>query len=247
MKKLLFLIGLVGILALLVAPVMGQTLYEEEGTGADGTPSINAAGKGPTNNPSRKNWKYQYGSASQSSVWSGGYNGEYVEEPANPETVAIEVEADVELFTKVTIQGNHIYFHLGNIYDASASDLRANVTGTYQTNHAWHHGIYFPDKDSADFQTDGGSGLTGVILGGMKSTVGAMGNSQNQSMDIKILWNHGSGLEAPASFGSDKVLWWPSVPKGTYNFYWQVTLMPTANQADGDYYLDPVVMTSPAI
>jgi len=79
----------------------GRNLYEQEGTDADGYLPVNAAGKGPAGDSSDKwtNWKYQYGSASWSAVYSAGEG--WVEAQSSGE-MRLRIEADIEAYATGT-------------------------------------------------------------------------------------------------------------------------------------------------
>lgn len=254
MKKVLFLIGLFGILALMVAPISAETLYQQEGTTDDGTPSIDASGHGPTNNPNTRNWKYQYGSGGWRGVYAGD-DGWLESELTEWGDSSLEVEADIEMYCEETIAKNKIYFHLGNIYSATSDNKTAYVTGTMVSNNGQYVGISFDgtNKTEASFEKVGGS-FTGVILGGMVSKRDSW-RVQDNSMDLRILLSWGSGYQVPVNFGEgshgtqQNVLWWlpGGGAAGSYNLTWQVKLLPVPHQPDGDYYLDPVLTTSPVM
>jgi len=79
-----------------VPPVDG-TRYQNEGTPADGYPSIDASGRGPAGDISDNwtNWTYQYGSASWSAVY-GAEDG-WVQVASSGE-MKLQIEADIEAY-----------------------------------------------------------------------------------------------------------------------------------------------------
>ena len=121
MKSLKALAGLAA-MAMMVGTALAApgSLYLQEGTVNDGTPSINAAGMGPAGDAgSTTNWKYQTGSAS----WSGIYAGNGWLDIAEVGDASVEVEADIEMFVATTISNNKVYFHLGNLYSATPAEI----------------------------------------------------------------------------------------------------------------------------
>ena len=65
----------------------------------------------------------------------------------------------------------------------------------------------------------------------------------------------GAGAQAPDNYGEGAhatitdSLWWlinGGVP-GTYTYTWVVTLLPEADQPDGDYWLDPASVSAPVL
>ena len=255
MKKLFVLVIALAALALLAAPVLAGTLYQQEGTGEDGTPSIDASGKGPNGDPANNwtNWKYQYGSGSWSGVYAAA-DGWLTEAESGDST--LEVEADVEMYFTESVSNNKIYFHLGNIYSATLADRTAYVNGSFSTNNGQYIGISFygSNKDENSFEKDGGGNYTGRILDGMQSDRDTWRTQDNQ-MDIEIMLNWGAGWTAPVSYGDGAhstipdTLWWlvDGGNPGTYNYQWRIRLLPEPHQPDGDYHLDPVLVASPVI
>lgn len=254
MKKLFLLMGLLAIMALITLPVSAATLYEQEGQTSDGYATINASGQGPGTNPNSTNWKYQYGGGSWSGVYSWGTG--WVEE-----TIAgdedLDIEADIELYCATTTSNNKIYFHLGNIYSATAADKTAYVTGTLVSNNGEWIGISFDgtSKTEASFEKVGGN-FTGVIKDAMVGTIdGRNQDISSEKFDVRILLSWGAGWQVPGNWGGGadgtipNALWWDvnnHLP-GSYNLTWQVTLLPGTHQADGNYHLDPKIVTIPGL
>lgn len=250
MKMQLVVVLILGLLAL---PAMGATLYGQEGTADDGTPSIDASGQAPGGSNGASNWKYQYGGGS----WTGVYAGsDGWEEISSSGDMDLEVEADIEMYFTQSVSNNKIYFHLGNIYGTAASDKIAYVSGSFTSNNGQYIGISFlgTGKAEADFEKDGSGDYTGVILDGMQSDRDTWRTQDNQ-MDVEILLNWGAGWAAPVNYGDGAhstvtdTLWWlvDNGNPGTHNYQWRVRLMPDADQPDGDYYLDPVVVAAPML
>ncbi|MBE7559024.1 hypothetical protein HS125_08770 [bacterium] len=78
---------------------------------------------------------------------------------------------------------------------------------------------------------------------------------QNNSFDLEILLNAGSGWEAPVAYGDGAhstihdTLWWlvGGGAPGTYNYQWRVRLIFDSSQPDGDYHLDPAIIAAPVL
>lgn len=226
------------------------TLYQQEGGSNDNDPvEVNAAGAGPAGDAgSITNWKYQYGNASWSGVYAGS-NG-FMNIAGGDETQDLKVEADIEMYCATTLVNGSIYFHLGNLYTATEADKTAFATGSMQSNNGQYIGLYMPGKAAGDFNF-----TTGVIANGMKSVHDTY-RPQDNNMDLKVLMSTDGGSYVPAgnygegSHGTiDDTLWWlvNSGTPGTYGLSWMVQLLPTANQPDGDYYLDPIVVAAPVL
>ncbi len=229
------------------------TLYEQEGGANDADPvEVDAAGQGPAN-ASCTNWVYQYGGGS----WTGIYAGDngWLECEATGD-MDLDVEADVEMYFTQSVANNKVYFHLGNIYDAELADKTAYVQGSFTTNNGQYIGISFQGtgKTEADFEKDGTGAFTGKIIGGMQSDHDTW-RAQDNQMDLEILLNWGPGWAVPDAYGDGShgtvtdTLWWlvDGGGTGTYNYQWRVRLLPTADQPDGDYYLDPTIVAAPLL
>ncbi|MFO7956263.1 MAG: hypothetical protein R6X33_04120 [Candidatus Brocadiia bacterium] len=255
MKRIMTIaVSLMVCLALAAGTASAGTLYDQEGTADDGTPSIDASGQGPAGDDSDNwtNWKYQYGNGSWSGVYAAG-DGWLVADDTGD--MGLEVEADVEMYFTQSVSNNKIYFHLGNIYEATSDDLTAYVDGSFSSNNGQYIGISFDgtSKTEASFEEDE-NGLTGVILGGMQSDRDTW-REQDEQMDLEILLSWGDGWKAPGNYGEGahgtvtKTLWWlvDGGNAGTYDYQWRVRLMPEADQPDGDYYLDPAVVSAPVL
>jgi hypothetical protein len=260
MKKLLALVVVVAVVGLFTLPAMAanyaNTLYGQEGTGADGYSLINAAGQGPAHNATDNytNWKYQTGAGSWSGVYS--WDGDAWLKFDVSGNSDIKVECDIEMYWSETTANNEIYFHMGNPFTATDADKTAIVTGTYATNHPMYVGISFDgtSKVEGDFEL-----ATGIVKDGMVGTIDIGGRSiVPASFDIQFLCSlNGSAYLAPTSFGAGAhgtepaCLWWsPTVTgmtlgNGTMNFL--VKILPAASQADGNYHLDPVIVTAPVL
>lgn len=201
------------------------------------------------------NWKHQYGSAS----WSGVYAGDtgWLNEAESGDS-DLDIEADIEMYCSETIADNKVYFHVGNVYSATTADLTAYVTGTMASNNGQWIGLSFEGqgKSESDFEKVGGN-LTGKIIGGMVSTHDTW-RPQSNSMDVEMkLFVNGvsTDWESPGSYGDGAhntihdSLWWlvnNGIP-GSYAYSYRIRLLPTANQPDGDYYLDPVLVVAPTL
>ena len=263
MRYLITLIAFAAIAAMMAVPATADydnTLYGQEGTGADGYPAIDASGQGPAKDDSDNytNWKYQYGSGS----WSGVYSWDghaWLTEAADGDS-KIEIEADIEMYWAETIENNKIYFHLGNPFTADAAAKRAYVNGTYATNNLMYVGISFDgtSKTDGDFETDGG-GLTGRVLNGMVGSVDIGGRDiRSEAFDVKFsLSVNGGAWTTPSNFGSGAhgtiidTLWWHPVEVGmtlgTGTMLWKVEIEPDTAQPDGNYHLDPAIVAAPVL
>lgn len=255
MKRIMTIaVSLMVCLALAAATASAGTLYDQEGTTDDGTPSIDASGQAPEGSDASSNWKYQYGDGSWTGVYAGSDGWEVIDEDGD---MTLEVEADVEMYFTQSVSNNKIYFHLGNIYDAGLADKTAYVDGSFSTNNGQYIGISFlgTSKDESSFEKDADTGeYTGVILDGMQSDRDTWREQDNQ-MDVEILLNWGAGWTAPVNYGDGAhntvtdTLWWlvDDGNAGTYDYRWRVRLLPEADQPDGDYYLDPAVVSAPVL
>ena len=233
--------------------VSAQTLYEQEGTADDGTPAIDASGQAPNGSDAASNWKYQYGSGWTTGVYAAAEGLRLIDEDGDS---SIEVEADIEMYFTQSVSNNKIYFHLGNIYDATLADRTAYVDGQFTSNNGQYIGISFlgQNKDESSFEKDGSGAYTGVILDGMQSDRDTW-RSQDNQMDVEILLNWGAGWTAPVTYGDGAhntvtdTLWWlvDDGNAGSYSYQWRVRLLPEAHQPDGDYYLDPAIVSTPAL
>jgi len=118
----------------------GETLYEQEGTEADGYLPVNAGGKGPAGDQSDNwtNWKYQYGSASWSAVYSAGEG--WVEEQGSGE-MRLRIEADIEVYS---------WYGAGS----SGQTSSAQVTGTLTSNTGQYVGISLSDERAARVESN---------------------------------------------------------------------------------------------
>ncbi len=261
MKRLAVIIGAVMVcLTLMVgtstAYALYNTLYEQEGLAADGYAPIDASGQAPGANPNSTNWKYQYGSYSWFGVYSWDENA-WVEETESGNG-QMEIEADIEMFCYEELSNHKIYFHLGNMYTATGADLTAYVGGSFASNNGQYIGVSFDgtSKVEADFQTDGGGGLTGRITDAMIGTVDIGGRDiSGEAFDVTILMDWGSGWQTPDSFGDGahgtipKALWWlvnAGVP-GSYSLTYKIVLHPDTYQPDGNYNLDPTIVAAPVL
>jgi len=253
--KIKITITMLAILALAAMPAMAQnSLYAQEGTGADGYVAINASGQNVAADADWTNWKYQYGGGTWSGVY--GHNG-WIEAATSGDSV-LDVEADIEMYYSEEFVNNKIYFHLGNIYTASTADKTALVTGTFTSNNGMYIGICFTgtSKDEADMQKDTGGNYTGVVIDGMVGTIDVLNRDiSGEAFDVEFLLDAGSGLTPPVAYGDGAsgtvhdTLWWlvNGGAAGTYNVTWQVRLIPETDQPDGNYNLDPAIVGAPIL
>jgi hypothetical protein len=265
MKKLIALAIVVAVVGLFTLPAnaatYSNTAYGQEGTIKDGYSAINAAGQGPGGPgaiaaDSITNWKWQTGSGSWSGIYS--WDGDAWLEIASSGDSEIDVECDIEMYWSETTANNKIYFHIGNPFTATDADKIAIVNGTYATNHPMYVGISFDgtNKVEADMEL-----ATGIVKGGMVGTIDIGGRDISaQSFDIMFLCRlNGGAYLTPTSFGSGShgtqlsTLWWSptatgmmtALGNGTMDFL--VKILPAASQADGNYHLDPVIVTAPVL
>ncbi|MCX7015860.1 MAG: hypothetical protein NTW86_25450 [Candidatus Sumerlaeota bacterium] len=262
MKKALVLMAafaIIGLLATQVSAAPGDyanTLYGQEGTAADGYGAINATGHGPAG-PSANylNWKWQSGSGAVSEVYSWDGDAWLVISQTGDE--AIEVEADIEMFWSETTANNKIYFHIGNPSTLSDNDRLAYVSGTYAGNHPMYVGISFEgtSKNAGSFEL-----ATGTVKDGMVGSVDNHGTViTDQKFDISFCLSiNGGPCIYPTSFGDGAhgtepaCLWWSPTATDMINqlhgyMVWCVTIHPKIDQADGNYALDPVLVSAPVL
>jgi len=255
--KLCFMVMLVFWLSLGTRDAFAQvpgSLYQQEGTATDGLAPINASGQGPAVHADSTNWIWQSGAESWSAVYGG--EGGWITVSGAP--APLSIEADIELYCSVTTSDNKIYFHFGNIYTLTETDRTAYFETAVASNNGQWVGLDFTGtgKMPANFERLPMGGYTGRIFSLMHSdrTVDMM---QHKDMDGEVKMNDGvSGYyRSPDSYGSNpqntihETLWWKvnnGVP-GTYNLSWRIRMLPAAHQDDGDYYIDPRVVTSPVL
>jgi len=237
-------------------PSAWGTLYEQEGTPDDGYPAIDASGQSgcaTMDEANRTNWKYQYGGTSTwSGIFHGGAETPWVAEEG--EWPPVQIEADIEMFCEYSMTDPNIYFHLGNIYSATAADKTATISGSFTSNNGQHIGISFQGTDKPDEAFDLN---TGVIKGGMVGTVDCLNRDiSDEAFDIRIRLSWGSGYQPPSSYsgsshplGMTHTLFWlvNAGEPGTYPLTWEFTLMPETDQADGNYNLDPAIVVVPVL
>jgi hypothetical protein len=269
MKRLITLVAVIACLTVFMVAADAQwsnTLWGQEGGLSDGYAPVDPKGDGytgPTGTVADNlaNFKYQYGSGSWSGIYS--WDTDAWQEEATAGDESIDVECDIEMYYASTTSNNKIYFHIGNPFTATTSEKTAYVDGTYAANNGQYVGISFAGtvKDASSFEGDGSGGYTGVVLGGMVGDTDAGGRDiSDKGFDIRFLLSttaNSSGYLPPTSFGAgshgtqQSVLWWSPVVtglfEGSYNLSWQVRIMPPADQPDGNYHLDPVIVASPVL
>jgi len=242
---------------LAMSTATAASLYEQEGTDDDGVKLTSNDADGPggivedAKEGSITNWIWQTGSSTWTGVWGGGDSGNWYTISESEEDGNLAIEADIEMYCKTWADNYVIYFHIGNIYDASADDLKATFTGGFQGNNGQYIGFFMGEKP-VDFNT-------GRITGAMVGTVDGFGrdiSEENFDLTIKCLWDTGPGSGVwtpPSTYGSGggytNVLWWliGEGQPGTYNITWLVRLHPDADQADGNYYFDPTMVIAPVL
>lgn len=243
-----------------------NTLWGQEGTAADGGTTINGkspamtlkSSSGPTSNV-KNNWILQGGSEIYSAVYSWDGSAWVAEDTVGDGS--LDIEADIEMYLATTVANNKIYFHLGNIYEAMtdaatrARDLTAIVNATLTSNNGQYIGFQFNGtKVAADFDF-----TTGVVKDAMVYTKDIGGRTTPSAdtpstFDIRITRRTNGGAFVPASsFGEGahgtvtSTLWWAPVPAGNHIFEYKIELLPNANQQDGNYILDPMMVYAPAL
>jgi len=265
MKKLFTAIAVVAIMALIslsasaantwsVYPAESATtdgsLYEQEGTDADGPSPIDASGQGGNNHT---NWKYQYGTYSATGIYRGGLAWEWDSITGDND---LEVECDIEMYLHEEISGHKIYFHIGNLYTATPDDKRAIVDGSFTSNNGQYIGLQFPmtDKTPDDFHLAGDAN-EGVIDDAMVSERDTW-RTQDNSFGIKMMLREAGGIwRAADDFGEGShsteinTLFWliNNGDPGSYSYQWKIELLPDTDQPDGDYYLDPEIVMAPVL
>jgi len=250
---------LLAIATFVCAPAVGEplSLYEQEGTAADGYGTIDASGQGG-DHASTTNWKYQYGSG----TWSGVYGDSgWIEIDSDGDSV-IDIECDIEMYYKESFENNKVYFHLGNIYTATKADKTAYVDGNFTSNNGMYLGICFaaPEhhKTEEDMLKDNEGNYTGEIAGAMVGTIDVLGRDiSTEAFNVKILmsWDDGENFYPPVSFGTGAsgtitdTLWWlvSDGDPGEFPVKWSIELQPDTHQPDGNYHFDPTVVAAPVL
>jgi len=265
MKHTLTILALLAIAGFVCGTAAGQnvSLYDQEGTTADGYGTIDATGHGPTN-ADTTNWKYQYGGGTWKAIY--GSSG-WLHEVSTGDS-KIDIECDIEMYYQETFEDNKIYFHLGDPYNASPEDKTAIVTGTFTANNGMYIGTSFENtsKVEADMLTDI-DGLTGEIQDAMVGTVDVMGRQMYidkndplqgyHSFNIKMSmrWDADPTWHRPVNFGTGasgtivETLWWLVADggAGTHTLQWKIELLPGPDQADGNYRFDPAIVVAPIL
>lgn len=266
MKSIWTILTVVAVGAFLSVPAMGQsttgTLYDQEGTSADGYVTINAYGHSPDpNTASTSNWKYQYGSGS----YTGVYKASGWLDVSETGDSKIDIECDIEMFYTETFSNNKIYFHIGDPWAATSADKTAIVDGTFTANNGMYIGISFDGttKTADDMLKDGSGNYTGEVAGAMVGTKDVLGrdiSSQSFNAKFTLSWSNDSGATwspdtAPVSYGTGasgtvlNTLWWlvNSGQKGAYLLKYKVEMLMPADQADGNYRFDPAIVAAPVL
>ena len=264
MKKLFIAIAMCAIVALISLPASAAngwsgapgssagTLYQQEGNSGDGPAPIDASNRGPggstaTGADSMTNWQYQYGDLS----W---YRGVYTAttgwlEESSDGDMSLEIECDIEMYIYEWIQNHKIYFHIGNPFTATTSDKTAYVQLGFASNNGMYIGFSFDSEKTFD-------PVDGKLVGAMKSER-TMYKAQDESFDLLLEMSEDGGTtyRKADSYGEGAhgtitdTIWWKinSGAPGTYNLLCRVRLLIDEYQPDGDYYLDPVLVTTPAL
>ncbi len=260
--RLLTVLAVIGMFAMpALAGDTDGTLYQQEGTAADGYATINADSQGPTGTDSDNwtNWKYQSGGG----IWTGIYRADGWLEVESSGDPALDIEADIEMYYTEEYANNKIYFHIGNIYTAlqnPETDLTATFSGTFTSNNGMYIGVSFEGttKTVDDMLTDGDGNYTGEIQDAMVGTLDVLGRDiSDEAFNIKILLSEDGGATygPPISYGDGAsntihdTLWWlvAGGAKGTHNVTYKVELLPEEHQADGNYNLDPTLVVAPVL
>ena len=264
MRTVLTALAAIALVALVATPVLAGdpdgTLYQQEGTGADGYGTINADGQGPAQDATDNwtNWIWQTGGGS----WSGVYRDDGWLTEASSGDPNVDIEADIEMYYSEEYTNNKIYFHIGNIYTAlqnPETDLTATFNGTFSSNNGMYIGICFENTGKApeDMLTDE-NGYTGEVQDAMVGTIDVLGRPiSDQSFNAKFLLSSDAGAtwETPITYGEGasgtvlETLWWlvEGGAAGTHNVTWKVELLPAEHQPDGNYNLDPALVIAPLL
>lgn len=264
MRGIWTILAVVAVSAFLCGPALGQvtgSLYQQEGTTADGYGTIDATGHGPAGDSgSTSNWKYQYGSGS----YTGIYKASGWMDVATAGDSKIDIECDIEMYYTESFSNNKIYFHIGNPVTATAADKNAIVNGTFVANNGMYIGISFDGttKTAADMLKDTNGNYTGEVKDAMVGTTDVLGrNISAQSFNAKFTldWSNDgttwSGPQAPVTFGTGasgtvlNTLWWlvNNGEKGSYQLKYNIDLLMAADQADGNYKFDPAIVAAPVL
>ena len=172
--------------------------------------------------------------------------------PFGGEPVLMDVEVDVRLYAETTIRNHKIYFHIGNIFTASAADLTAHVNGTLTSNSGQYVGLVLGQGEA---QKAGGV-YTGVVEDAMIGTRDVSGRSvSEETFDLEIMLDWGVDYRPPVDCGDDEggivqeALWWlvDDGQAGAYDLDWRIRLLPKPHQADGDYSFSLMVVVAPAL
>jgi hypothetical protein len=260
MRRALSILAFLAVAGFTYLPAVAQdatgTLYEQEGTAADGYLTIDATGQGPVGDDSDNwtNWKYQYGGGS----WSGVYRKSgWLEETSSGDS-EIDIECDIEMYYTEEYTNNKMYFHLGNLYTATAADKTAYVDGSFTSNNGMYIGISFDGTSkTADDMLKEGENYTGEVRNAMRGTIDVLGRDISaEAFNVKILltWD-GSGPQPPVTYGTGasgtilNTLWWlvNDGQKGSYSVQWSIELLPDIDQADGNYKFDPAIVAAPVL
>lgn len=242
-----------------LAQNVSGTLYDQEGTAADGYGTINAQGQGPAN-ASTTNWKYQYGGG----TYTGVYKASGWLDVTNTGDSKIDIECDIEMFYTETFSNNKIYFHIGDPVAATAADKTATVDGSFTANNGMYIGISFDGtgKTEADMLMVGGN-YTGEVRNAMVGTKDVLGrdiSAQKFNAKFTLDWSSDAGAHwtngtTPVDFGTGasgtilNTLWWlvNGGQKGSYLLRYNVELLMPADQADGNYKFDPAIVAAPVL
>ena len=267
MKTYLTILGIVAVATFASGQALGQatedgTLYDQEGTSADGYSTIDAFGDAPgtVTNPQTENWKYQYGGGSYSGVYKGA-NGWLDISDVGDST--IDIECDIEMYYEETFDSNKIYFHIGNPFTATEADKTAIVNGQFKSNNGMYIGISFDEtgKSPDDMLQDGGE-YTGEVQDAMVGTIDVLGrdiSAESFNAKFSLSWSadgtNWSDDETPVTFGTGtsgtelNVLWWlvNEGQKGEYQVKYKIEMLPAPDQADGNYVFDPEIVASPVL
>ena len=254
----LLLIGLLVVgLILAGTAAMGDSLYEQEGTGDDGYSLINAAGQEPGWAENWSNWKWQEGTYSFFGIYGGKDGWETGSEDGNCELL---IEADIEMFCYETISNHKIYFHLGDLSTATTEHLTAYIDGHLTSNNGQYMGLMI--GEGKNVEGDGSGGYTGRIIDAMVGTRDTWRNMPEAGTDegkfdvvIKLDDGSGTGWRGPDNYGEGahgtilNTLWWliRGGKPGSWDYQWRVRLDPDEWQADGNYNFDPTLVVAPIL
>jgi len=267
MRRTMQTLALLGLTALLCSVASAQdvngTLWDQEGTTADGYDGVDGRFEDDETRDSTQNWVHQYGDGS----WTGIYkkNGWLPVSASGDST--IDIECDIEMYYTETFENNKIYFHIGNPTTATDADRTAYVTGSFTSNNGQYIGISFANtgKLADDILKDEAGNYTGEVRNAMVLKKDVLGRTPTTvvggtiapdafNTKFSLSWN-GGPFQPPANYGVgasgtiQDTLWWlvDGGGKGSYNLQYKVEMLFETTQSDGTYGFDPAIVAAPVL